>query len=161
MTPPPMPVPWVTITKSSTPRPAPHSCSHNAAQFASFSQNTRADATHEARQSDADRHFVRAESLARDEVADLFGQHLGGRRARGKSPVVGRGGLDLAQDAPVARHDEAQGLGPTNVDADCDVAHARRSARAFNSPSAWVWIRWAARAFTKAGIGTRSSTSRS
>ena len=73
------------MTKSSMPRPAPHSCSASAAQLASFSQNTselRAPAeqraqvgprgalqvrregqatvpSHHSRQSDADRHLAR------------------------------------------------------------------------------------------------------
>ena len=86
---------------------------------------------------------------------------LGGRRADQVTVQVRRGRVGLTEDAAVARDQQRQRLGPSDVNADRDVDHRCRSACAFSSRRAWVWMRYAARDLMNVGIGTSNSTSRS
>ena len=83
---------------------------------------------HETGQADSDGDVARAKSVMTGELAYLLGQHRGRRRAGVVALELWRGRLHLAEHASVARDEQRERLGATDVDADRDVAHALSSA---------------------------------
>ena len=172
-----MPVPSVTITMSSTPRPAPTVHSARAAQVASLATATgppepagepagdveldhvghvRRRPQHaldrdQPGRPDADR--CRRAAHGRLELADDHRQHLDQRvtAARGRLPGLG-------DDVPAVVDHHAEALGAADVDPEGRAGHA--SARVFSSRTE-LRMRTSARRLTKPGSGAASSIARS
>ena len=106
----------------------------------------------------AEREVGQVPTGRRLEVPQHVTDRVGDRDARGVRGA-GRRATGLGVDRAVGVREHREHLGAADVDADGRPGHARDSARAFSSRSAVPWILWAARCFTKPGIGTRSSTS--